>query len=249
MSKKKKKDLEDVSPIIDMGGTEKTLQKSLKYKINLKCKNQKQKELVHTIHENQITFVEGVFGVGKTIVINSIALSALKEPDNGIEKIILIFPTRENGSMSLGLLPGTLDEKLQAHSLNELESLRKILDKNGNTKPNEIVDNLLKDGLIEMRPISFLRGASFDNAFICVSEAEEFTKEELFLIISRFEKGKMVISGDPLQADSKNVKQGNSGLLHAMDRLKDVNGVGLVKFNDDDVVRNDILMDIYKKWK
>ena len=250
MGKKKRKEIEDVSPIIDMGGTETTKKKTpLKYKVNLKCKNQKQKELVKTIHENQITFVEGVFGVGKTFVINSVALSYLKDEDNEINRIILIFPTRENGSMSLGLLPGTLDEKLQAHSLNELDSLRKILEKNGNDKPNDIVDKLIKDNLIEMRPISFLRGASFDKAFICVSEAEEFTKEELFLIISRFENGKMVISGDPLQADSKNVKQGNSGLLHAMDRLKDIDGVGLIKFNDDDVVRNDILMDIYKKWK
>ena len=83
--------------------------------------------MVKTIHENQITFVKGVFGVGKTFVINSVALSILKELDNGIERIILIFPTRENGSMSLGLLPGNLDEKLQAHSLNELDSFRKIL--------------------------------------------------------------------------------------------------------------------------
>lgn len=250
MGKKKKKEIEDVSPITVIGGTETTKKKTpLKYKVNLKCKNQKQKELVKTIHENQITFVEGVFGVGKTFVINSVALSYLKDENNEIDRIILIFPTRENGSMSLGLLPGTLDEKLQAHSLNELDSLRKILEKNGNDKPNDIVDKLIKDNLIEMRPISFLRGASFDKAFICVSEAEEFTKEELFLIISRFENGKMVISGDPLQADSKNVKQGNSGLLHAMDRLKDVDGVGLIKFNDEDVVRNDILMDIYKKWK
>lgn len=250
MSKKKKKEIEDVSPIIPIGGMEMTKKKTpLKYKVNLKCKNQKQKELVKTIHENQITFVEGVFGVGKTFVINSVALSYLKDIENDIEKIILIFPTRENGSMSLGLLPGNLDEKLQAHSLNELDSFRKILDKNGNIKPNEIVDNLIKDGLIEMRPISYLRGASLDKSFICVSEAEEFTKEELFLIISRFESGKMVISGDPLQADSKDVKKGNSGLLHAMNRLKNIKGVGLIKFNDNDVVRNDILMDIYKKWK
>ena len=105
-----------------------------------------------------------------------------------------------------------------------------------------------KEEKIVVRPISFLRGASFENCFICVSEAEEFTKEELFLIISRFENGKMVISGDPLQASRNQVRNGNSGLLHAMEKLTDINGVGTVKFTEDDIVRNDILYDIYKKW-
>ena len=111
-----------------------------------------------------------------------------------------------------------------------------------------IIEKLIKEEKIVVRPISFLRGASIENSFICVSEAEEFTKEELFLIISRFESGKMVISGDPLQASRSQVRNGNSGLLHAMEKLTDINGVGTVKFTEDDIVRNDILYDIYKKW-
>ena len=66
--------------------------------------------------------------------------------------------------------------------------------------------------------------------------------------MSRFESGKMVISGDPLQASRNQVRNGNSGLLHAMEKLTDINGVGTVKFTEDDIVRNDILYDIYKKW-
>ena len=89
--------------------------KFLNYKINLKCKNKKQKDLVKTIEENKIVFVEGVFGVGKTYVINSIALKMLKEIGNGIDKIILIMPTLEVGQMHMGMLPGTLEEKLVAH--------------------------------------------------------------------------------------------------------------------------------------
>ena len=96
--------------------------KFLNYKINLKCKNKKQKDLVKTIEENKIVFVEGVFGVGKTYVINSIALKMLKEIGNGIDKIILIMPTLEVGQMHMGMLPGTLEEKLVAHSLNELDN-------------------------------------------------------------------------------------------------------------------------------
>ena len=222
---------------------------AINYRVNLKCKNAKQKELVKSIHENDIIFAEGVFGVGKTFVINSVALEMLKEPNNGIDKIILIVPTCScSATMELGHLPGSLDEKLYNFALNEMDSLRKILKKSGNVEPDKIIDSLVKNEKIDVKPISFLRGASIENAFICVSEAEEFTKEDLFLIMSRFESGKMVISGDPLQASRNQVRNGNSGLLHAMEKLTDINGVGTVKFTEDDIVRNDILYDIYKKW-
>lgn len=252
MAKKKKVNVEDDDLSVKHQASymkeEEYENKKLKYKISLKCKNEKQKELVKTIKNNDIVFVEGVFGVGKTFVINSLALSMLKDKEE-IKKIILIVPTVETGDMHLGLMPGDLSQKLEGHCVNEIDSLIKILNKSGNLKANNIVDDLIKDGFLEVRPISYLRGASLENAFICVSEAEEFTKEELFLIISRFESGKMVVSGDPLQSSRKIVKAGNSGLLHAVDRLKGVKGVGIVKFDEEDIVRNDILLEIYKKWK
>ena len=222
---------------------------SLKYKIDLKCKNKKQKELVETIKENKITFVQGVFGVGKTFVINSVALDMLKDPTNNIEKIVCLVPTVQNGAHAIGLLPGTLEEKVGNYAINEIDSFKKILRKSENAHEEQIVANLISSGKIEIRPISFLRGASLENSFICVSEAENFTKEEMFLILTRFESGKMVISGDPLQADRGEIKKGNSGLLHGVLKLGDVDGVGIVKFSDEDIVRNDILIDIYKKWK
>ena len=172
----------------------------------------------------------------------------LKEPNNGIDKIMCIVPTVEVGTMHLGSLPGDLSQKLENHCINEMDAFTKILKKSENPNPDLIIEKLIKEEKIVVRPISFLRGASIENSFICVSEAEEFTKEELFLIISRFESGKMVISGDPLQASRSQVRNGNSGLLHAMEKLTDINGVGTVKFTEDDIVRNDILYDIYKKW-
>lgn len=221
---------------------------AINYRVNLKCKNAKQKELVKSIYENDIIFAEGVFGVGKTFVINSVALEMLKEPNNGIDKIMCIVPTVEVGTMHLGSLPGDLSQKLENHCINEMDAFTKILKKSENPNPDLIIEKLIKEEKIVVKPISFLRGASIENSFICVSEAEEFTKEELFLIISRFESGKMVISGDPLQASRSQVRNGNSGLLHAMEKLTDINGVGTVKFTEDDIVRNDILYDIYKKW-
>ena len=172
----------------------------------------------------------------------------LKEPNNGIDKIMCIVPTVEVGTMHLGSLPGDLSQKLENHCINEMDAFTKILKKSENLNPDLIIEKLIKEEKIVVRPISFLRGASIENSFICVSEAEEFTKEDLFLIMSRFESGKMVISGDPLQASRNQVRNGNSGLLHAMEKLTDINGVGTVKFTEDDIVRNDILYDIYKKW-
>ena len=245
MAKKKTKK-EEQQPIIEVQETPKS---SLKYRIELKCKNKKQKELVETIKKNKITFVQGVFGVGKTFVINSVALEMLKEPDNGIDKIVCLIPTVQNGAHAIGLLPGTLEEKVGNYAINEIDAFKKILRKSGNSNEEQTIANLISSGQIDIRPISFLRGASLENSFICVSEAENFTKEEMFLILTRFESGKMVISGDPLQADRGEIKRGNSGLLHGVQRLKDIPDVGIVQFSDEDIVRNDILIDIYKKWK
>ena len=253
MSKKKKKELEDVSPIMEMGGTEKTISKSLKYKINLKCKNQKQKELVKTIQENQITFVEGVFGVGKTYIINSVALSALKDPDNGIEKIILIVPTLESGGneLSIGLLPGTKMEKIEMYHDATLDTIKKILDKSGNPKPKEILHDLLHEGLIEMECANFVLGKTWDNAFVIIDEAENFNKQETLLLCSRLgENSKLVFSGDRRQTTRKSILKNNeeSGFIYGMKKLTSIKGISQFQFDENDIVRNPILYEIYKKW-
>lgn len=217
------------------------------YKINLKCQNQKQKDLVNSIKENLITICKGVFGVGKSYVIGAIALKLLQN-NNDYQKIICITPTVEVGDMHLGLMPGNIDEKMGFHIINEIDCFTKILTDSKNNKTNDIIKNFLDNKIIEFRPISNLRGASFRNSIILVSEAEEFTKDELFLIMTRFESGKLIISGDPLQSSRKIVKNGDSGLLHACNTLKNIENVGIIEFSDSDIVRNDILYDIYMKW-
>lgn len=218
------------------------------FKVSLKCQNQKQKELVNSIKNNLITICKGVFGVGKSYVIGATALKLLKTSSE-FDKIICITPTVEVGDMHIGLMPGGFDEKMQFHTINEVDCFVKILTDSQNNKSEEIIKQMIENKTIEFRPISNLRGASFRNSLILVSEAEEFTKEELFLIISRFENGRMVISGDPLQSSRKVVKNGDSGLLHACNKLKDIENIGIIEFSDNDIVRNDILLDIYKKWK
>lgn len=218
------------------------------FKISLKCQNTKQKELVNSIKNNLFTICKGVFGVGKSYVIGAAALKLLKN-SNEFDKIICITPTVEVGDMHIGLMPGDFDMKMSFHTINEIDCFIKILTDSQNNKSEDIIKQMMDNKIIEFRPISNLRGASFRNSLILVSEAEEFTKEEMFLIISRFESGRMIISGDPLQSSRKVVKNGNSGLLYACEKLKNIDNIGIIEFADEDIVRNDILLDIYKKWK
>lgn len=238
MAKKTKKNEIVEPPIIE--------EEDFTCNIKLKCKTPKQKELVKAISGNDITFCKGMFGVGKTYVINSVALQMLFNPNKKIKKIILIVPTPANSPMTLGLLPGTLNEKLEAFQMNEIDAFIKIFDNNG-YDGEAMIRELFKRHMLETRPITYLRGASIEDSFICVSEAEEFTKEEMFLIMSRFQSGKMVISGDPIQAFKKELKK-NSGLNHAFNVLEDTKGIGLVEFEKNDIVRNDIVRDIFDKW-
>lgn len=222
--------------------------KSLSFKVGVKCKNNKQKELLKSIQQNSITICQGVFGVGKSYVIGAAALKMLKSGE--VEKIICIVPTVEVGDMHLGLMPGDLNDKMGFHILNEVDCFVKILTDSGTEKASEVIGNLINTDRIEFRPISNLRGASFRNSVILVSEAEEFTKDELFLIITRYETGKMIISGDPLQSSRRIVKNGgDSGLIHACEKLKEIEEIGIVEFSDEDIVRNDILLKVYKAWK
>lgn len=225
--------------------------KPLNYKVNLKCKNQKQKELVNTIKKNQITIVEGVFGVGKTFVTNSVALDMLKNQE--VEKIILISPTIENGGseISIGLLPGDKMEKIKVYYEASIDTFEKIL-KQSNEDAKKIVNKLLSDNKIIYECANFVLGKTWDNTFIIIDEAENFNKQEMLLLLSRIgENSKMVISGDRLQTTRKSFLQNkdDSGFVHAINTLKDVDDIGIVQFTTDDIVRNKLIYKIYEKWK
>lgn len=256
MSKKrdKKNDVTLIDTLVGGIAHEKDISKKcLNYKINLKCKNQKQKELVKTIEKNQITFVEGIFGVGKTFVINSVALNDLKDPESNINKIILIVPTLENGGqeLSIGLLPGSKMEKIESYHDATLDTMKKILTQSNNVKPKEIINNLIQEGFIEMECVNFALGKTWDNSFVIIDECENFNKQEMLLLCSRLgENSKMVFSGDMRQATRKSIvnNKDESGFLYAMQKLISIDGINKIVFDENDIVRNNLLYEIYKKW-
>lgn len=223
--------------------------KLLNFKLKLKCKNQKQKELHNLIKEKQIVFCQGSAGTGKSYIATETALDLLK---NGpYRRIIICCPNVESSSMPLGLLPGTVDEKLQPF-LDAIEfTIEKILDDSGNFNSKDVLVNLLKNDVVIEEAASFLRGKTFDDSIIIVDESENFNKQEMLLILTRIGRNsKMVFLGDNMQIDRKDIKKSGEkcGLDYAFDVLKGIEDIGFLEFTEEDIVRNPIITEILKKW-
>ena len=226
-----------------------TIAQLTSFKVGLKCKNKKQKDLHRLIEEKEIVFCQGSAGTGKSYIATETALELLKK---GVcSKIIICCPNVESSSMPIGLLPGTLEEKMQPY-VDAIEfTIQKILDESGNMGSQEILSSLLKNDVIREEPISFLRGKTFDNSIIIVDEAENLNKQETLLILSRIGRNsKMVFLGDNQQIDRKDIKKSKEkcGLDYAFDVLKDIDEIGFLEFTEEDIVRNPIITKIIKKW-
>lgn len=223
------------------------------YKIQIKCKNQKQKELLKIIKEKEITFAIGSPGTGKSFISIGAALSLLKDTDNPYDKIIIIMPTCEASSyLSIGFLKGFLDEKIEPYTQADKYTIEKILNLSGNFGSKQITEGLVKHQLIQFELVNFARGKNFDNAIILVSEAENFSKQEMLLILTRIgENSKLIISGDQNQLDRKDIKKSHDdcGLMYAVEHLQELDEVGVVEFSDEDIVRNPLISKIIDAWK
>lgn len=183
-----------------------------------------QETYLDAIKHNDIVFGIGSAGTGKTYV--SAAYAAGQLYHKKIEKIILTRPNIETGA-SLGFLPGTLEEKYLPY-LEPFDSVfAKMLGRG-------FYEWAIKNKTIDPRPLGFMRGATFENSIVLLDEAQNATKQELKMFLTRVGKNcKIVISGDPSQSDIS-----NSGLLDASNRLSHIEGVEVVEFLDSDIVRS-----------
>jgi phosphate starvation-inducible PhoH-like protein len=223
------------------------------YKINIKCKNKKQKEFLNLLkNENkQLCFGIGSAGSGKSYISLAYALDALKDPSTPYRKIICFVPTCEAGAMSIGFLKGTLEEKIEPYLEADTYTMMKILDKSGNYATRQILDNLIKSKIINYELVNFARGKTYDDAIILLNESENYSKEEILLLLTRIgENSKIIISGDLQQLDRKDIKRKEKecGLQYAMEKLKDLDEFGIVKFTPEDIVRNPLITKIIDMW-
>lgn len=223
--------------------------KALKYKVDMKCKNKKQKDFINILknEKNQICFGVGSAGTGKSILSLYYALSALKDEESPYQKIIIIVPTVEAGNMELGFLRGGIEEKIAPYIEADSYTMEKILRLSGNNNPKQIVKDLIKSNLIQYELVNFARGKSFDNCIILINEAENYSKEEMLLLLTRIgDDCKVIVTGDELQLDRKDIRRSNNdcGLVHAFNKLMEFEEVDGVKFEEEDIVRNPLITKI-----
>jgi phosphate starvation-inducible PhoH-like protein len=192
--------------------------------------NEIQSVYLDAIKHNDIIFGIGSAGTGKTYVAASYAAGQLFY--RKISKIILTRPNVETGR-GLGFLPGKLDDKYAPY----LQPFDAVFTR---TLGTGFYQYAQKNKDIDPKPIGFMRGMSFDNAIILVDEAQNLTKTELKMLLSRVGKNcKVILSGDPKQVDIL-----DSGLQDAVTRLQGLAGVQVVKFEDEDIVRSQMCKQI-----
>ena len=227
--------------------------KTLNFKVNLKCKNAKQKVFLNQLRDNdkKICFGLGSPGTGKSFISLAYALEAIK--DGLYENIVLIIPTAQAGGadFSIGFLKGDFNEKTYMFTESDKQTIAKILKLSGNKSENDITNKLVSSGIIKYEYVNFLLGKTFDRSLILVNEAEEYTKDNMRLILTRIgEDSKIVITGDIKQVNRRSIKNRNDepGLPYASTVLKDLDETSMTVFEDSDIVRNGLITKILEKY-
>lgn len=192
-----------------------------------------QKKYVNLIKKRDIVFGIGPAGTGKTYLAVVLAVVALKE--GAVKRIVLTRPAVEAGE-NLGFLPGDLQEKVDPY-------LRPLYDALNDVLGPEQVAKSLERGTIEIAPLAYMRGRTLDDSFIIMDEAQNSTPEQMKMFLTRLGFGsKMVITGDVTQIDLPRGKK--SGLMEADRILKQVEEIGFIYFDEQDVVRHSLVQKI-----
>lgn len=196
-----------------------------------------QRKYVNAIEKSDIVFGVGPAGTGKTYLAVALAVYALKK--RRISKIILTRPAVEAGE-KLGFLPGDLNEKVDPYLRPLFDALQDMLGGDAHLR-------LIERGELEIAPLAYMRGRTLSNSFIILDEAQNTTKEQMKMFLTRMgENSKIVVTGDITQIDlPRNV---TSGMKHAIDVLKDVDGIEVVRLGAKDVVRNELVAKIIEAY-
>jgi phosphate starvation-inducible PhoH-like protein len=196
----------------------------------VKAKTPNQSKYLEIIEKNTVTVALGPAGTGKTYLAAAMAVRALK--DKKVSRVILSRPVVEAGE-SLGYLPGDLKEKVDPHFRPLYDSLQEFL---GMGK----FEQMIKQGIIEITPLAYMRGRTFNEAFVVLDEAQNTTMPQMRMFLTRLGYGsKMVVTGDHTQIDLP--KTSDSSLLILEDILKNVESVGFIRLSSDDVIRHDVV--------
>lgn len=204
----------------------------------VKPKTLGQKKYIETIRKNTITLGVGPAGTGKTYLAVAMAVTAFRAKE--INRIILTRPAVEAGE-KLGFLPGDLQSKVDPYLRPLYDALFDMLGAENFQKHQERGD-------IEVAPLAYMRGRTLDDSFIILDEAQNTTTEQMKMFLTRLGfNSKMVVTGDITQIDLPDGKR--SGLKEAIKVLKNIEDIGVVRFNEKDVVRHRLVQDIIKAYE
>lgn len=207
----------------------------------IKARTLNQKKLVEYCSEVDLMFAIGPAGTGKTYTAIALAVKLLKNRE--IKKIILSRPAVEAGE-NLGFLPGDLKEKIDPYLQPLYDALLDMI-------PAKKLEEFLKDGIIQIAPLAFMRGRTLSNAFVILDEAQNTTVPQLKMFLTRMGLNtKYVITGDVTQIDLPKHQQ--SGLIAALKILKGIEGIATVYFDHTDIIRHRLVKDIvvaYDKYE
>jgi len=202
------------------------------------AKSLNQKKYLEAIEQFDVVFGVGPAGTGKTYLAMAQAVAAMLAKK--VSRIILARPAVEAGE-KLGFLPGDLQEKVNPYLRPLYDALYDMLD-------TERVERLIERGTIEIAPIAFMRGRTLNDAFVILDEAQNTTSEQMKMFLTRLGFGsKAVITGDVTQIDLPTGRM--SGLVEALRVVERVEGVGIVFFDDKDVVRHPLVQRIVKAYE
>ena len=200
-------------------------------------KTEGQHRYLKMVKNNDVVFSIGPAGTGKTYLSVAFALAALDA--NEVDRIILCRPAVEAGE-SLGFLPGDLKEKVDPYLAPLYDSLHTLYSESK-------LSQLLKNKIIEVVPLAYMRGRTLDSAYMILDEAQNATPLQMKMFLTRLGVGsRSIITGDITQVDLQNPKE--SGLLQASEILSGVEGIGFVRLDEKDVVRHPLVMKIIKAY-
>jgi phosphate starvation-inducible PhoH-like protein len=201
-------------------------------RLSIKCKNETQKKLIHTIKNNDVTICTGVAGTGKTLISVYEALNLFKLHPETYKEIKLVKSITQLKNEELGTLPGDEKDKLKFHMMSFLDAFHKLIGE-------DLTNKLIEAGLIKMEVFGAIRGRSFTNSIIIIDEFQNISKDNAKTFLTRFsEDTKVIVLGDSGQIDLKNKK--DSALEPLINKVKNrpVEGVDIVVFDKADVVRH-----------
>jgi phosphate starvation-inducible PhoH-like protein len=224
-----------------LGNETKQFLKTIIGDINFKPKNTRQKEFYDLMEEKEIVICTGPAGVGKSYLTALKALELLANPNNEYYKVVITTPAVE-ADEKLGYLPGDVLEKMAPYTYSTLYLFEKIIGKKN-------VQTLMDSEYITIMPLGYMRGINVDYSILIAEEFQNSTKRQTKTLLTRIGfKSKFIISGDLEQSDRYRDTT-ETGLYDAMNRMKNINAIGMFNFTEEDVVRNPLIGKILETYK